>query len=246
MYQNYIFDLYGTLVDIHTNEEKRSLWSNLSHYMTLQGAAYKASELKKEYHRLIRKEKERNYAAVPTVYGETLAVFDEMEVDFTAVISTLFKNKGAAADEAMIRHWALVFRTLSLCRLRLFPGAKELLIGLKKQGRNVYLLSNAQRLFTEPEMRALGIYDLFDDVLYSSDIGFTKPSSLFYQALLTRHHLDPEQSVMTGNDFLADAWGAHNNGMASIYIHTEQSPEITGKLPPDCIQIQQIYDVMQV
>lgn len=26
MYQNYIFDLYGTLVDIHTNEKKAYLW----------------------------------------------------------------------------------------------------------------------------------------------------------------------------------------------------------------------------
>ena len=27
MYQNYIFDLYGTLVDIRTNERKPSLWN---------------------------------------------------------------------------------------------------------------------------------------------------------------------------------------------------------------------------
>lgn len=30
MYQNYIFDLYGTLVDIHTNEKKAYLWKELS------------------------------------------------------------------------------------------------------------------------------------------------------------------------------------------------------------------------
>ena len=30
MYQNYIFDLYGTLVDIHTNEKKAYLWKKLS------------------------------------------------------------------------------------------------------------------------------------------------------------------------------------------------------------------------
>ena len=27
-YENYIFDLYGTLVDIHTDEENTELWEN--------------------------------------------------------------------------------------------------------------------------------------------------------------------------------------------------------------------------
>ena len=29
-YENYIFDLYGTLVDIHTDEEKTELWEKLA------------------------------------------------------------------------------------------------------------------------------------------------------------------------------------------------------------------------
>ena len=37
MYQNYIFDLYGTLVDIRTNERKPSLWKYMAQYMTLHG-----------------------------------------------------------------------------------------------------------------------------------------------------------------------------------------------------------------
>ena len=32
-YRNYIFDLYGTLVDIHTDESKPSFWKALAeHY----------------------------------------------------------------------------------------------------------------------------------------------------------------------------------------------------------------------
>ena len=29
-YKNYLFDLYGTLVDIHTNEEAPSFWRSVS------------------------------------------------------------------------------------------------------------------------------------------------------------------------------------------------------------------------
>ena len=40
MYQNYIFDLYGTLVDIHTNEKKAYLWKKMSLFFGMKGAAY--------------------------------------------------------------------------------------------------------------------------------------------------------------------------------------------------------------
>ena len=34
-YENYIFDLYGTLVDIHTDEEKTELWEKLAQFLRL-------------------------------------------------------------------------------------------------------------------------------------------------------------------------------------------------------------------
>ena len=30
MYKNYVFDFYGTLVDIRTDEEKKEIWDKLS------------------------------------------------------------------------------------------------------------------------------------------------------------------------------------------------------------------------
>lgn len=83
MYQNYIFDLYGTLVDIHTNEKKAYLWKELS----------------------------------------------------------------------------------------LFPGVPEMLQRLKDAGKKVFLLSNAQALFTAPEIPLLGLTKYFDGILLSSDAG---------------------------------------------------------------------------
>ena len=46
MYQNYIFDLYGTLVDIHTNEKKAYLWKKMSLFFGMKGAAYEPKELR--------------------------------------------------------------------------------------------------------------------------------------------------------------------------------------------------------
>ena len=56
MYKNYIFDLYGTLVDINTNEHKHSLWKNMAMIYSMSGANYTPAELKKTYYRFLDEE----------------------------------------------------------------------------------------------------------------------------------------------------------------------------------------------
>ncbi len=51
-YRNYIFDFYGTLADIRTDEEKPRLWKKMSEIYSALGAPYTWKELKKEFRRL--------------------------------------------------------------------------------------------------------------------------------------------------------------------------------------------------
>ena len=43
-----IFDLYGTLVDIHTDENQPSLWQRMAGFAASQGAHYEAEEMRKK------------------------------------------------------------------------------------------------------------------------------------------------------------------------------------------------------
>ena len=49
MYETCIFDLYGTLVDIHTDEEKEELWERLALFYAFYGAAYTPGGLRAAY-----------------------------------------------------------------------------------------------------------------------------------------------------------------------------------------------------
>lgn len=40
MYKNYVFDLYGTLVDINTNENNINLWKKMQEFYAFYGAVY--------------------------------------------------------------------------------------------------------------------------------------------------------------------------------------------------------------
>lgn len=235
MYESYIFDLYGTLVDIRTDERRPSLWRGMANYMALRGAPCSPAALRRDYRRLVEKERRAVCAAFGWACPPELA-----EPDLAAVIAALYAAGGLSPGPEETARWALMFRAMSLDYIRPYPGASRLLDRLRGAGARVFLLSNAQRLFTEPELRALGLWDRFDGVLLSSDVGAAKPSPLFYRALLKRYAIDPAAAVMVGNDAVADAWGAHACGLACMYVHTAQSPALTGPLPPGCRVLENI------
>ena len=53
-YDNYIFDLYGTLVDIHTDESDTAIWEKLAMFYGYYGALYEAKEFKERYETLVK------------------------------------------------------------------------------------------------------------------------------------------------------------------------------------------------
>jgi putative hydrolase of the HAD superfamily len=242
-YQNYIFDLYGTLVDIRTNEAKLSLWKNLANVYSLMGASYEPAELKESYRQLVKEEIADTLPIRRQTFSDPGIVIEEVEILLEHVFDQLLARKGVAADEEMIRQTGLLFRGLSWSYIRLYDGVRVLLSALKKAGKNRYLLSNAQRIFTEPEMKMLGIYNQFDGILYSSDVGVKKPSCHFYDALFERYGLKKEESVMIGNEYVADICGAANYGIDSMYIFTAQSGKKPAQLPERCRRLGQIREV---
>ena len=232
-YQNYLFDLYGTLVDIHTDEDDSRLWQRMSVLMAQEGVSLSARQLQERYRsEVFRLEKK---AKMSRGVGA--------EIDIGPVFESFYADSGRVPDQKHIAFLAQSFRMLSLHKLRLFPGTAEMLTRLRQQGRGVYLLSNAQALFTLPELEALNLLQYFDGIVISSNEGVKKPDSRIYLLALERFALDPACTVMVGNDDRADCWGAHDAGLDSMYIYTEQSPQRTQPLPGNCRVLEDISQV---
>lgn len=324
MYRNYVFDFYGTLADIRTDEENLQLWEKMSEIYAALGAPYKAEELKSAFRRMengevnrLKREhwKRRGYeksgrseasqaekdtiktgqaeANAPEAdrqemcraetgepeadrpkmcWAETdkteadrpkmcraetdktesdrpemcraetgapesdrpeiyQAEEENAEPDLTKVFAMLYHEKNAPCDAAQARMTAITFRALSRRFLRLYDGVEELLGELRRRGRKIYLLSNAQSDFTRPEIEMLGLTHYFDGIVLSSEQGCKKPSPVFFRRLLERYGLKPSESIMIGNDETADIAGARSVGMDTLYIHTDISPEEYGKVP---------------
>lgn len=208
----YLFDLYGTLADIHTDEEKPALWKELAAYYAERGADWEAGLLKNAY----QAESEKLFRASDAAFPE---------IDLGQVFRNLYRMKGIFPDEKTIAETAWFFRKSSTTHLRLYAGARELLTSLRGKGK-VILLSNAQTLFTGPELALLGIRDLFDEICISSDYGCRKPDPAFFSVLFRSDPaLSPERCVMIGNDAACDIVGAKGIGMRTFYIRSALSPK---------------------
>ena len=223
VYKNLFFDLYGTLVDIRTDELKPSLWRGAAEFYSLCGAPYAAAEIRTRYLALC------------------------VEIELRNVFRRLFEEKDVPVTATQVEDTAVLFRLLSFCRRpRLMKGAKRTLSGLRRQGARMYLLSNAQSCFTIPELRRLGLLDgVFDGIFLSSDFGSKKPAPAFFNAALAQAGLTASEVLMVGNDPVADIRGADSVGMESRYFHSWQSPPRGFRLPESCREIMSLEELLE-
>ena len=91
-----------------------------------------------------------------------------------------------------------------------------MLLAIRAAGKRVWLLSNAQRVFTGPEHQKLGIDDCFNGIYISSDYRCRKPDKRFFRALLEEQRLDPNRCLMIGNDLHTDIGGAKAAGLDTL------------------------------
>lgn len=208
-----IFDLYGTLVDIHT-EESDLVWEKTALYFGFYGADYTADALHSAFAAAMA---QREAQA-----GQSYECFPE--IPFEQVMAQLFRDKGVVDAEALGVNAAQLFRIASIEYLRLYPGVKEALASLRQKGYRLWLLSNAQQVFTAYELRYLGLWDAFDGVYLSSDYGCRKPDVRFFRMLLEEQHLNPAECLMIGNDRDTDIAGARAAGLNTLYLHTNLTP----------------------
>ena len=209
-----ICDLYGTLVDIHT-EEDESVWAATADFFRQHGAFYTAEALRQVF---LAQLSIRQAQA-----GQSYECFPD--IPFQEIMAFLFHEAGIAENaEALGVQAAALFRVCSTEYIRLYPQVTEALKQLRRQGYRLWLLSNAQEVFTQQELKQLHMDALFDGIYISSRFGFRKPDQRFFRALIEEQHISPAHCLMIGNDRDTDIAGAKAAGLATLYMHTNLTP----------------------
>ncbi|AFV24742.1 hypothetical protein Mpsy_2538 [Methanolobus psychrophilus R15] len=200
-----IFDCYHTIVDIQTDESDFYTYDTVSKWLQYQGVRIDPDTLKSEYLARTKEEVESSHE-------------QHAEIRIEKILSGICsENSIWDIDEHKLGiETSRVFRSASLRRIGVFPQSRRLIEGSQHLKRCI--LSNGQRVFSELELRFLGLYDLFDPIIFSSDVRYKKPNPKIYRFALDRMQLKPQEVLFIGDTPENDIIAPQEIGMQAIHI----------------------------
>ncbi|MCX8027082.1 MAG: HAD family hydrolase [Thermodesulfovibrionales bacterium] len=209
-----IFDLYGTLIDIRTDEKDSSTYWILSRYLSYHGINIESEDLKNQYFEGINKSLNNSDEPHPEVN-----VFD--------IFSQIMHRYGRRIyNEQCVSDICMLFRSLTIRHFQLFPEVVETLSYL--QSRYLLgLISDAQWVFTEPELEIVNLDRFFKKRVLSSRYGYKKPDKRLFKTMLKKLDIKPDEAVYIGDNAQRDLVGAKQSGMRCILFRNE-SPFYNG------------------
>lgn len=219
--QAVLFDLYGTLVDILTDEWDMSTYGILSQFLSYFEIYHRPEELAAKYQ---EKTAEKMMAYQEGPFGEidVFQVFEEI----------LQEGWRKQPERAMVIWLARLFRSLTRRRFGLFEDTMPVLEELDGSYQ-LGIVSDAQWVFSEPEIRMLGLTKFFDPIVLSSRYFIRKPDPQIYSHALKAMRIEPSEALYVGNDPETDVTGPQAIGMPVVLIDRENCLR---HAPVPCIQ----------
>ena len=223
-----IFDVNGTLIDIHTDEGMEEIYRAIAHFLTYQGIPIHRGEVRDEYFRIMKEQRGAS--------GEEHPEFDAVAVwrEFIRLRLPDSDSVPASRLEQMPLFLAEMFRGISRHRLALYPDVLSVLDDLRGWFK-LAVVSDGQSAWALPEMRAVGIASYFDPIIVSGDYGFRKPDTRLFQAALDGLELGPDEVIFVGNDMYHDIHGAQRLGMKSVFFSSNPGRKEMEGTEPDYI-----------
>jgi len=202
------FDLYGTLINIRTDEGDMRTYEVLSGYLCYHTVFISPEALKKTYFEKVQHYLEQSREPFP-------------EVDVYKIFFDIMHSYGAKKySPKTVIDIAMLFRSLTIRRFEPFEGIYDVLGEICRKYKTA-LISDAQWVFTEPEMAILGIDRFFKYRIFSSRYGFKKPDKRLFHIAMKKIGVRPEESVYIGDNPGRDMVGSKMAGMKFLLFRTD-------------------------
>ena len=217
-----LFDLYGTLIDIETDESLEEIYRGIAHYLTYHGVYLHRWEVRDRYYEIMKKQKQEGGEKYP-------------EIDVEAIWNSFLGQEGIGAPLArrkLATILAQIYRAISRKRLQLYPDVLVVLDELRPAYR-IALVSDAQPCYALPEMKAVGLDGYFDPIIISACYGFRKPDTRLITKALDGMKLTPAEVICVGNDMYRDIYGASKLGIKTIFVDSNQGAKSHENVTPD-------------
>lgn len=214
-----LFDINGTLLDIHTNEWHDEVYRVLSNLLSYQGISIEPHAMKDLYFQVMKDQRAGCGERHPEF--DAIGIFREIisrhATDFTRSLPT-------EKLEQLPRLLAETHRAASRFRLQPYPGVEDTIRQLHSR-YHLAIISDGQVACALPELNARGLAGYFDPIIISGDFGYRKPDQRLFTTALTAMKMEPSEVLFVGNDMYRDVYGAQRVGMKTVFFKSNQGTQ---------------------
>ncbi|CAE6851507.1 HAD family hydrolase [Paraburkholderia domus] len=125
---------------------------------------------------------------------------------------------GRPASRALVSQLYREYRIEHQHAMREVAGASEVLMGLRRSGVRLGIISNGYTEEQLGKLKALRLLDMFDVIVISEAIGAWKPQPAIFMAAAHLAGAEPAQCVMVGDSVANDINGGLAAGFRCIFV----------------------------
>ena len=200
------FDLDNTLWD-HRKNAKLTLEKLFEKYQIQEKFQIKFEDFHTKYDKinehlweLIRDEKiDKEYLRKHRFY-DTFLHFDVDDFELAQIFEHQFLDEIIAYNE-------------------LIEGSIEILEYLKSKNYTIHIISNGFHEVTHRKIDGSGIRKYVDTVTSADDVNVRKPNPRIFEYALNQANAAKSESILIGDDWIADIEGARNFGIEVIFFN---------------------------
>jgi putative hydrolase of the HAD superfamily len=221
-----VFDLGGTLVQWDDWEGGAGTKWGLAHdALRASGDAVSAS--REDFVQAMRAAEKAHWERVD---------HDHWSGPPTGVVRDGFERLGSSVDDAALLTVLDGYARAVAGWCTVFPDTRDTLATLRERGYRLGLLSNTWWAadWHNADLAAHGLAGLLDELVYTSDLEWSKPHPSVFRDVASRLGVAPEACVMIGDRQIDDVSGARAIGMRAIWRRND-SGFPTSDVAPDAI-----------
>lgn len=200
-----IFDLYNTIIDDEEGIAQREKYRLDALYTILEKSNFPVT-----------------FAELSEKYGEMTLYYSEYHGSTGKAFSP-FRQVEYLLNSLKVRDLVVFKRSYDVyteALLHIPPKpllhAEKALTYLQEKGKKIGLISNTGRtpgIVLRLMLKEINLYDYFDDMMFSDEVGFLKPEKMIFDVAVERLGVDKKETIFIGDIKECDYTGAINAGL---------------------------------
>lgn len=123
-------------------------------------------------------------------------------------------------------------------------NALEVILALKPHCKQ-YAASNGSKVAQLGKLKGTGLYDLFDDIFISEDVGYEKPDITYFNYIKQKTHYDPDTTIIIGDSLTSDIKGGENAGIDTCYFNPGHQKNTSQAVTYEIDKLIEVLDIVK-